>query len=135
MTIPESEVWKIRWRALRLPVGVLLVTTIMAVINKNVDWFSVGGSIISAIGARLWAERVFRLKGGSDDPLPPQFLEHAQNPNGLVALNAGYPNEMYRRHIDNIKGHLGVWISIIGTLIASVAPFIFHICRIWTHAP
>src|SRR6266404_6024634 len=98
MTIPESQVWKIRRRALRWPAAILVATVGTAALSKNAGWFGVGGMIISAIGARLWAERVFRLKSRSDDPLPPAVLEQYRAPNGLVPLNSDYFNESYFRH-------------------------------------
>jgi hypothetical protein len=132
-TVGPGQAWPIRRRALRWPVAVLVATVFVAACTKNAGWFSVGGSIIAAIGARLWAARAFRLKERADDPLPPVVLEQYRSPTtGAVPLNSEHFNERMRRYVDNIEGVLGVGISIAGGIIASVVPFVASLFHVWT---
>jgi hypothetical protein len=125
MDVPESpHPWRIRLRALRWPIVVLVLTIIVAAVSKNAGWFSVGGSVISGIGAMLWAGRLFRLKERSDDPPPPIVFDMLVNPPGST--------EASRRQVDIIEGILGVWISIAGGIVASTVPFVFSLAHIWT---
>jgi hypothetical protein len=134
MTMPAAQEWKIRRRALRWPVISLVVTVLLAWWTKNAEWFGPGGAVISAIGARLWAERVFRLGARSDDPLPPLVLQEYVAA-GAVPLNSDHFNESLMRLVDNVKGLLGVWVSIVGGIIAAVVPFACKNMHWWTPVP
>jgi hypothetical protein len=131
MVIPERQFWIVRRRCLRWPTAILTATVAVAAFTKNAGWFNVGGWIISAYGAYLWAHRVFRLKARADDPLPPVVLESYRT-TGFVPVNPEHFNESAQRQFDNVKGIMGVWISIAGSFIASVLPFTVGLAHVWT---
>jgi hypothetical protein len=61
--------------ALGLPVLAFALTGLVVVLTRNIGWLSVGGAVISGLGARLWANRLFRLSPSlADAPLPPTTL-------------------------------------------------------------
>jgi hypothetical protein len=71
----------------------------------------------------------------ADDPLPPVIHEHSRSPvTGLVVVNSDHFNEAQRRQIDNIGAHVGVWLTVIGGIIASVMPFPCALFDVWTPA-
>jgi hypothetical protein len=84
----------------------------------------VGGAVVAAIGTRLWASRLFRVKGHrSDEQLPPQFLP--MQPGALtVAPNPDYIPALQRQTLDNLYSTVGVWLSICGGLIGGAGPFL-----------
>jgi hypothetical protein len=136
LILSAYSVRQVRLRALRLPLAVLVATVLVAAVGKNAGWFSVGGSVIAALGTLMWAGRLFRLMQHSDDPLPAPVYDLSRNPNtGLVAINTDHINEAQRRQVDNIKAHVGVWLSVIGGIIASAVPALCSIFHVWTPTP
>jgi hypothetical protein len=133
LTLSEYSVRQVRLRALRWPLVTLVGAVVVAVISKNAQWFSVGGSVIAAQGTFMWAGRLFRLLQRADDPLPPVVHEQSRNPvTGLAALNSEHINEAQRRQVDNIRAHVGVWLTVVGGIIASAVPSLFNIFHLWT---
>jgi hypothetical protein len=107
----------------------LLIACALAILTKKSGWLSVGGAVISALGARLWANRIFRvgvLHG--DEELPPPA--HPPEPGARgVQLNIEYLNTLGRQAMDNYLSAVGVWISIGGGMIGSAGPFILDLLR------
>ncbi len=103
---------------------VLLLTIAVVIGTKNPGWLTVGGAVISALGARLWAYRIFRQRPErADDPLPPPNLP---GPPGTraVQVNFDYFNKAHLRALDNYYGLFGVWITIAGGFVAGPGPFL-----------
>jgi hypothetical protein len=135
LILSEFSVRQVRWRALRWPIATLVATVLVAAISKNAGWFNVGGGAIAAQGTFMWAGRLLRLMQHADDPLPPAVHEQSRNSvTGLVAVNSDHFNEAQRRQIDNIRAHVGVWLTVIGGIIASVVPFLCGLIHVWTPA-
>lgn len=131
LILSDYSVRQVRLRALRWPTVALVATVLVAAVTKNAAWFSVGGSVIAAQGTFMWAGRLFRLMQHSDDPMPPPVLEHTRT-QSTVAVNSEFFHEGHRRQVDNIRAHAGVWLTVIGGIIASAVPSLFSICHWWT---
>ena len=115
---------------------VLVVTVVVVVATRKPGWLSVGGAVISAIGARLWAHRVFRVGAHrGDEGLPPPTLPPPPgSPAGPgVLLNLGYLNALGQQALDNLYSYVGVWVSIAGGIIGSAGPFLLGL--LWKPAP
>jgi hypothetical protein len=111
-------------RALWLPALVLVLTVIVVVITRSAGWLSVGGAFISALGARLWANRVFRVRPHrSDEGLPPPTLPPEPGARGVEA-NVEFFAVLRAQALDNLYSYVGVWLSIAGGIIGSAGPFI-----------
>jgi len=77
-----------------------------------------------AWGTWLWGSRLFRMTPDrADDPLPP--LVAAVAPSGVWAPNSDYFNQLARRYADNHRAVIGIWLTIIGGLLAGAAPILF----------
>ena len=88
---------------------------------------SVGGAIISALGARLWAFRIFRQRPErANDPLPPTAFPGKPRDRG-VQMNPEYFNQEFLRAPDNYYGLVGVWLTIAGGIIGSAGPFLLSL--------
>jgi hypothetical protein len=113
----------------------MVAAVLVAAGTKNAGWFNVGGGAIAAQGTFMWAGRLFRLMQHADDSLPPVIHEQSRNPlTGLAAINSEHFNEAQRRQTDNIKAHVGVWLTVIGGIIASAVPFLCGVFHVWTPA-
>jgi hypothetical protein len=112
-------------RALGLPALVLAVSVLIVICTGKSGWLSVGGAVISALGARYWARRLLRLNPDhADDPLPPAVLMEHQAPSGLVPVNPEFFVEGPKRASDNLYAFVGVWLTIRGGMLGSAAPFL-----------
>ena len=61
MTLGPGAIWPALRRALWLPVLVFVLTVAVVIETGKAGWLSVGGAVISALGAKLWANRFFEL--------------------------------------------------------------------------
>jgi hypothetical protein len=114
-------------RALWLPVLVLLLTVVLVVFTRKAGWLSVGGAVIAALGARLWAHRIFRVKPHhGDEGLPPPTLPPEPGARG-VAMNLEYLPALHRQTLDNLYSYVGVWLTIAGGIIGSAGPFVLSL--------
>lgn len=111
-------------RALWPSIVILLAAVVLTVCTRRSGWLSVGGALVSALGARLWAHRLFRVgPAAADNPLPP--VSHPLEPGArAVALNSEYFNQAFQQALDNYRGYWGVWLSITGGMISSAGPFV-----------
>jgi hypothetical protein len=115
---------------LGLPLLMLALTILVVVSTRNLGWFSVGGSVISAIGTKYWAWRLLRLRPGDiDDQLPPEDLTSPRSRHAVRAVSYGRMVEDGKRARDNLFSYVGVWVSIAGGIIASAVPFLIGL--IW----
>jgi hypothetical protein len=111
-------------QALVVPVLVLLASCALVVVTKRSGWLSVGGAVISGLGARLWANRLFRVGAlRSDEELPPPFFPAQPGAPG-VQFNPGHANALGQQAMDNYLSAVGVWISIVGGMLGSAGPFL-----------
>jgi hypothetical protein len=100
----------------------------MVVCTRKLGWFSVGGSVISAIGTKYWAWRLLRLKlGDIDEQLPPEDLTGPGSRFPIRAQSYARMIEDGRRTYDNMRSYVGVWVSIAGGIIASAVPFLIQL--------
>jgi hypothetical protein len=121
-TLHKGAVIPIVREVLGPPILVLVLTAGVAWFTRNPGWFSVGGAIISAIGTKHWARRLFRNKPNqSDEPLPPTTLP---GPGPGYQLNWASLNESSQRARDNLHAFIGVWMTIAGGIIGSAVPFL-----------
>ena len=75
MTLGPGAIRPAVRRALRVPVLVLLLTVALVVFTRRAGWLSVGGAVIAALGARMWAHRIFRVRPHhGDEGLPSPTL-------------------------------------------------------------
>jgi hypothetical protein len=129
MTLGPGAIVPAIKRALWPSILVLVVTVAVAIYTAKSGWLSVGGAIISALGARLWAWRIFRQRPErADDPLPPTTLPRQPGARG-VQLNIGYFNEAQKRALDSWYAYIGVWLTISGGIIGSAGPFLWDLVR------
>jgi hypothetical protein len=124
MTLGRKAIVRPVRRAVGPSVLVLFIAIWLVIVTKNGGWLSVGGAVISAFGARLWANRIFRQRPErADDPLPPAALPQEPGARG-VQLNWDYFAVAHQRALDNWLGLVGVWLSIAGGIIGSAGPFL-----------
>jgi hypothetical protein len=84
------------------------------------------------MGAKLWANRVFRVGGHrSDEGLPAPVLPLEPGARG-VAMNPEYLPAMHQQALDNLYSYIGVWVSIVGGIIGSAGPFV--VAQFWRTA-
>lgn len=111
-------------RALWLPALTLVITAVVVFLTEKFGWLSVGGAVISALGARLWANRVFRVGARrGDEELPAPFFPPQPGAVG-VQLNIEHLNARHQQALDNFYSYVGVWLSIGGGIIGSTGPFL-----------
>jgi uncharacterized protein (DUF697 family) len=113
---------------LGVPLLVLVLTILAVAYTGKLGWFSVGGSVISAVGTKYWAWRLLRLKPGDiDDQLPPEDLIGPRSRFPIRAVSHARMIADGRRAYDNLRSYVGVWVSIAGGIIASAVPFLMHL--------
>jgi hypothetical protein len=103
---------------------VLALTIAVVVYTGKSGWLTVGGAIITALGARLLARRILRQRPErADDPPLPATLP---GPPGAkaVQLNVAALNDMQQRALDNWNAVFGVWVTIAGAIIGGAGPFV-----------
>src|SRR5881394_2445380 len=111
MTLGPGSIRPALRRALWLPVLVLLLTSAVVIITGQAGWLSVGGAVISALGARLWAHRLFRVRPHrGDEGLPAPVLPPEPEARA-VAMNPEYLPALVRQALDNLYSYVGVWLS------------------------
>ncbi len=125
-TLGAGGIRPVLYQTLGWPTVALLATTAVSICTGNAGWFTVGGAVISSIGAYFWAYRLFRLGfNRADDPLPPTVVEGSRDSTtGLVQLNMGYIWESMARAQDNLRAIIGVLLAIFGGILGSVVPFV-----------
>jgi hypothetical protein len=124
MTLGPGAIRPILVQTLWLPAVVLVASAVTVVWTKTPGWLSVGGAIVSAIGARLWAARLFRVKPHkSDEVLPPPVLPREPGARG-VQMNPEYLPALGQQSADNLRSYVGVWLAIGGGIIGSAGPFL-----------
>jgi hypothetical protein len=102
---------------------VLLLTVVLVLYTRKTGWLSVGGAVITALGARLWAHRIFRVKPHrGDEGLPPPGLPPEPGARA-VAMNPEYFQVLHLQALDNLYSYVGVWLTIVGGMIGSAGPF------------
>jgi ABC-type branched-subunit amino acid transport system permease subunit len=103
---------------------VLALTIVLVILTGKSGWLSVGGAVISALGARLWAFRIFRQRPErADDPPTPLMFPRKPGEQG-VQVNMGAIDERIIRGLDNWYAYIGVWLTISGGIIGSAGPFL-----------
>jgi hypothetical protein len=112
------------------PLLALAITILAVIYTGKVGWFSVGGSVISAIGTKYWAWRLLRLGPADiDEQLPPEDLTRSGSRFPVRARSHARMTEDGRRAYDNLRSYVGVWVSIAGGIIASAVPFLTE--QVW----
>lgn len=125
MTLGRIVLFSIAKRMLLLPTGVLLISIALVFTSHRSGWLSVGGGIISAIGAYYWAIRLFRYRAQSSEPeWPPLAVPDpsGRGPGLLLVTNGS--EELRKRASDTFRAYLGVLLSIIGVSSVVRGPFI-----------
>jgi ABC-type branched-subunit amino acid transport system permease subunit len=119
---------------LLFPAGVLLISIALVLSSHRSGWLSVGGGIISAIGAYYWAIRLFRYPAQSSEPeVPPLAVpDPAGGGPGMLLVADGF-EELRKRASDTFRAYLGVLLSIIGGIVGSAGPFIVDL--LWPPSP
>jgi hypothetical protein len=112
-------------RTLVLPAVVFGITIIVASWTHKGGWLSVGGAVISALGALLWANRLVREPTLSDNPPGPTVP--------LVALVPTVEPELKQQARENLAAYVGVWVTIAGGIIGSAGPFLLDL--LWKPSP
>jgi hypothetical protein len=114
------------WR----PAVVLVASIVAVVLTEESGWLGVGGAVIAALGARLWAARLFRYSPERvDDPLPPATDDGGQ-------VNFDHFNQRLLRTVDNWSSYFGVWMTIAGGMLGSAGPFLWdQVLRLTTQSP
>ena len=116
-------------RALQLPVLMLLVAIGLVILTGKSGWLGVGGAMITGLGARLWANRIFRVGARhGDEALPPTTLPPEPGAKA-VQMHPEYLNKSFQQAMDNYLGAVGVWISIAGGMIGGAGPFLLDFVR------
>ena len=134
MTLGRVVLVSIARRMLLLPIGVLLISIALVLHTHRSGWLSVGGGIVSAIGAYYWAIRLFKYPAQSSEPeVPPLAVpDPAGRGPGLLLVQDGF-EELRKRASDNFRAYLGVLLSIIGSIVGSAGPFIADL--LWPPSP
>ncbi len=131
MTLGPAVIVSVCKRTLPLPLAVLSASVLGALLTGKSGWLSVGGAAISALGAHLWAWRIFRQRPErADDPLPPATFPPKPGSPG-VQLNMENLYERGRRALDNWYSYIGVWLTIAGGIIGSAGPFLWDEVPTW----
>jgi hypothetical protein len=124
MTLGPGAIRPAAWRAFWPSALVLALTVAVVIYTGNSGWLTVGGAIITALGARLLARRILRQRPERADDPPPTVTLPGPAGSHVFQLNPAGLNEMAARGLDNWNAVFGVWVTIAGAIIGGAGPFL-----------